>query len=210
VAQHIAAGNVVGWFQGRMEFGPRALGNRSILGDARNREMQMKLNLKIKYRESFRPFAPSVLIEDNQEYFDIDKPSPYMLLVADVRQKHLLELPEDYYDLPVMERLYVQRSGIPAVTHIDNSARIQTVHKETNPRFWQLISEFKKLTGYGVIINTSFNVRNEPIVCTPEDAYKCFMRTEMDYLVIGDYLFDKKKQPVGQQDKNWRDQFKSD
>jgi carbamoyltransferase len=172
--------------------------------------MQMKLNLKIKYRESFRPFAPSVLNEDNHVYFDIDRPSPYMLLVAYVQQKHLHNLPENYYELPLMERLYVQRSDIPSVTHIDNSARIQTVHKETNPRFWNLINEFKKLTGYGILLNTSFNVRNEPIVCTPEDAYRCFMRTEMDYLVMGDCLFDKKKQPSWKHDNNWRDEYKPD
>ncbi|HSO87812.1 MAG TPA: carbamoyltransferase, partial [Draconibacterium sp.] len=179
VAQLIANGNVVGWFQGRMEFGPRALGNRSILGDARNSEMQRKLNLKIKYRESFRPFAPSVLIEDCAEYFELEQPSPYMLLVANVQQKHMNSIPDNYYELPLMERLYFERSDIPSVTHIDYSARIQTVHKETNPRYRKLIEQFKKLTGYGLIVNTSFNVRGEPIVCTPEDAYKCFMRTEM-------------------------------
>jgi carbamoyltransferase len=210
VAQIIAGGNVVGWFQGRMEFGPRALGNRSILGDARNSEMQLKLNLKIKYRESFRPFAPSVLAEDCQEYFELEQPSPYMLLVANVQQKHLNQLPENYFDLPLMERLYFERSDIPSVTHIDYSARIQTVHQETNPGYWELISQFKKLTGYGVIVNTSFNVRGEPIVCTPEDAYKCFMRTEMDYLVIGDFLFDKKEQPVWKSDDRWKDEFKLD
>jgi carbamoyltransferase len=210
VAQIIADGNVVGWFQGRMEFGPRALGNRSILGDARNSEMQRKLNLKIKYRESFRPFAPSVLTEDCKEFFDLEQPSPYMLLVANVQQKHLNRIPENYYELPLMERLYFERSDIPSVTHIDYSARIQTVHQETNPRFWKLINQFKNLTGYSVIVNTSFNVRGEPIVCTPEDAYRCFMRTEMDYLVIGDFLFDKKEQPVWNNDDNWREEFKLD
>ena len=210
VAKIIAAGNVVGWFQGRMEFGPRALGNRSILGDARNSEMQLKLNLKIKYRESFRPFAPSVLAEDCHEYFELEKPSPYMLLVANVQQKHLNTVPENYYELPLMERLYFERSDIPSVTHIDYSARIQTVHQETNPRYRKLIEQFKKLTGYGLIVNTSFNVRGEPIVCTPEDAYKCFMRTEMDFLVIGDFLFDKKEQPAWQNVDNWREEFKLD
>lgn len=210
VAGLIANGNVVGWFQGRMEFGPRALGNRSILGDPRNSEMQLKLNLKIKYRESFRPFAPSVLAEDNREYFDIETSSPYMLLVANVQQKHLKNLPENYFELPLMERLYIERSDIPSVTHIDLSARIQTVHKETNPRYWALIQQFKKLTGYGVIVNTSFNVRGEPIVCTPEDAYRCFMRTEMDYLVIGDYLFEKNEQPVWENDQNWQNEFRLD
>jgi carbamoyltransferase len=209
-AKIIADGNVVGWFQDRMEFGPRALGNRSILGDARNSEMQLKLNLKIKYRESFRPFAPSVLAEDCYEYFELEKPSPYMLLVANVQQKHLNTFPENYYELPLMERLYFERSHIPSVTHIDYSARIQTVHQETNPRYRKLIEQFKKLTGYGLIVNTSFNVRGEPIVCTPEDAYKCFMRTEMDYLVIGDFLFDKKEQPVWKNDDKWREEFKLD
>ncbi len=193
-AKHLADGKIVGWFQGRMEFGPRALGNRSILGDARNPEMQKRLNLKIKYRESFRPFAPSVLATDVEEYFDLDESSPYMLLVADVADAKRAELPENYYDLPLMERLYVHRSEIPAVTHIDGSARVQTVHKTTNIEYWQLLSAFKSLTGSGVLVNTSFNVRGEPIVCTPEDAFSCFMRTEMDYLVIGNFLFDKTRQ----------------
>jgi len=210
VARLLADGNVIGWFQGRMEFGPRALGNRSILGDARNSEMQLKLNLKIKYRESFRPFAPSVLDEDCNEYFELENSSPYMLLVANVREKHRNKTPENYYDLPLMERLYFQRSDVPAITHIDYSARIQTVHRETNPKYHRLISEFKKLTGKGVIVNTSFNVRGEPIVCTPQDAYKCFMRTEMDYLVIGNYLFDKKEQPEWENKDNWKEEFKLD
>ena len=209
-AEILADGNVVGWFQGRMEFGPRALGNRSILGDARNAEMQRKLNLKIKYRESFRPFAPSVLMDDCSEYFELEKPSPYMLLVADVQQKHLNKLPENYYEMPLMERLYFERSDIPSVTHIDYSARVQTVHAEINSRYWQLINQFKKQTGYGLIVNTSFNVRGEPIVCTPEEAYKCFMRTEMDYLVMGDILFDKKEQPEWKSEDNWREEFKLD
>ena len=210
VAGLIADGNVVGWFQGRMEFGPRALGNRSILGDARNSDMQQKLNLKIKYRESFRPFAPSVLAEDCSAYFELEKPSPYMLLVANVQQKHLFNLPENYFDLPLMERLYLKRSDIPSVTHIDCSARIQTVHKNTNERYWGLISHFKKLTGYGLVVNTSFNVRGEPIVCSPADAYKCFMRTEMDYLVIDDYLFVKSEQPEWKSVDNWKEEFKLD
>ena len=209
-AKIIADGNVVGWFQGRLEFGPRALGNRSILGDSRNAGMQRKLNLKIKFRESFRPFAPSVLAEDCNEYFDLGQPSPYMLLVANVQQKHINSIPENYYELPLMERLYFERSDIPSVTHIDNSARVQTVHQETNPRYFSLISQFKKITGYSVIVNTSFNVRGEPIVCTPEEAYKCFMRTEMDYLVIGDFLFDKKEQPAWKCEDNWRQEFKLD
>ncbi len=203
----IAEGNVIGWFQGRMEFGPRALGNRSILGDARNREMQKKLNLKIKYRESFRPFAPAVLTEDNNRYFDLDIPSPYMLLVAPVREEMRKPLPPDYLRLPMMDRLYIERSEIPAVTHIDLSARIQTVHKETNERFRILLDAFKKQTGCGLVVNTSFNVRGEPIVCSPEDAYRCFMRTEMDYLVINDFLFDKKLQPGWKEKSDWRDEF---
>jgi carbamoyltransferase len=206
----LSQGQVVGWFQGRMEYGPRALGNRSILGDARIPEMQKKLNLKIKYREGFRPFAPSVLMEDMQEYFDLDRESPYMLLVAPVQEKRQNPLPPGYDDLPLFERLYHLRSDIPAITHVDYSARIQSVHQDTNPRYWRLIEEFKKQTGYGVIVNTSFNVRGEPIVCTPEDAYRCFMRTEMDYLVMGDYLFDKKAQPAWREEEDWRDTYELD
>ena len=198
VAACLAQGNVVGWFQGRMEFGPRALGGRSILGDARNPEMQKKLNLKIKYREGFRPFAPSVLEEDIGEYFDLDRKSPYMLLVAPIREDKKIPLPEGYNDLPLYDRLYHLRSDLPAITHIDYSARIQSVSRETNPRYWELIREFKKLTGYGVIVNTSFNVRGEPIVCTPDDAYRCFMRTEMDYLVVGNYSSTRKSR------RSWR------
>lgn len=207
VAELLDGGNVVGWFQGKMEFGPRALGNRSILGDARNPEMQKKLNLKIKYRESFRPFAPSVLIEDTQEYFDIEKPSPYMLLVANVTEKRRNPLPDGYYEQGLKEKLYFERSDIPAITHLDFSARVQTAHKETNERYWRLIDAFKQKTGYGVIVNTSFNVRGEPIVCTPEDAYRCFMRTEMDYLVVGDFLFDKREQPEWDKTDNWKEDF---
>jgi len=210
VAGLLADGNVVGWVQGRMEFGPRALGNRSILGDARNRDMQKKLNLKIKYRESFRPFAPSVLAEDNSHYFDIETSSPYMLLVAPVKEQWQKKLPENYYQLPLMERLYVERSEIPAITHIDMSARIQTVHRDTNPRYWQLINEFKKLTGVGLVVNTSFNVRGEPIICSPDDAYRCFMRTEMDYLVINNFLFVKEQQPAWNEKDNWKEEFKPD
>ena len=207
VAGIIDQGHVVGWMQGRMEFGPRALGARSILGDARNTEMQKKLNLKIKYRESFRPFAPSVLAEEASEYFELDGPSPYMLLVADVNDKHKATLPDNYYELPLMERLYIQRSDLPAITHVDFSARIQTVHRETNPRYHTLLEKFKALTGVGVLVNTSFNVRGEPIVCTPDDAYRCFMRTEMDYLVIGDYLFEKREQPDWDKKDNWQEEF---
>jgi len=194
IASLVSKGNAIGWMQGRMEFGPRALGNRSIIGDPRNPEMQKKLNLKIKYRESFRPFAPSVLEEDANEYFDLDNPSPYMLLVQPVKQQLWKELPENYHELPLMEKLYFERSTLPAITHIDRSARIQTVNKKTNSRYWLLLSKVKEVTDCGMLINTSFNVRGEPIVCTPEDAYRCFQGTEMDYLVIGNYLFDKRKQ----------------
>lgn len=210
IADLLSQGNVIGWVQGRMEFGPRALGNRSILGDPRNAEMQKKLNLKIKYREGFRPFAPSVLIEDCDEYFDLGCASPYMLLIANVNKKRLNTLPENYNQLPLKERLYFLRSDIPSVTHLDYSARIQTVHKETNPRYWNLINKFKEKTGYGVVVNTSFNVRGEPIICTPEDAYRCFMRTEMDYLVIGDFLYTKTEQPPLVTKHKRKDKFKLD
>ncbi len=209
-ATDLANGNVVGWFQGRMEFGPRALGGRSILGDARNEEMQKKLNLKIKYREGFRPFAPSVLAEDATEYFELEGNSPYMLLVHNVQKNRRKTLPENYRALPLMEKLYYLRSDLPSITHIDFSARIQTVHQETNPRYWTLINEFKKQTGYGLVVNTSFNVRGEPIVCTPEDAYKCLMRTEMDFLVVGNFIFDKKDQPEWAEKDDWKDEFKLD
>ena len=209
-AQLMANGKVTGWFQGRMEFGPRALGNRSILGDARNSEMQKQLNLKIKYREGFRPFAPSVLDEDKQEYFYLTSSSPYMLLVQGVRDERRKSLPANYNELSMREKLYHQRSDLPAVTHIDFSARIQTVHSETNERYWKLINAFKQLTGYSVIVNTSFNVRGEPIVCTPEDAYKCFMRTEMDYLVLGNFLFDKKQQPEWKEIVSWQEEYQLD
>ncbi len=210
VAAIMAQGQVVGWFQGRMEWGPRALGNRSILGDPRHPEMQKRLNLKIKYREGFRPFAPSVLMEECGNYFDLDRPSPYMLLVAPVREARRNPLPAGYENLELFDRLYHLRSDVPAITHVDYSARIQTVHKETNERYWRLIQAFKEHTGCGLIVNTSFNVRGEPIVCTPEDAYQCFMRTEMDYLVLGDYLFDKKDQPAWQEAKDWRTEFELD
>lgn len=206
VARLLKDGKIVGWFQGRMEFGPRALGNRSILGDARYPEMQKRLNLKIKYRESFRPFAPAVLAEDKDAYFDLKLDSPYMLLVGKVIKERCNKLPDDYYTLPPMERLYIQRSDIPAVTHVDFSARVQTVHKNTNERFWQLINAYKSQSGFGIVINTSFNVRGEPIVCTPEDAYKCFMRTEMDYLVIGNFILAKEDQaPLDEKDRKRND-----
>jgi carbamoyltransferase len=203
-------GQVVGWFQGRMEYGPRALGNRSILGDARRPEMQKKLNLKIKYREGFRPFAPSVMEECIPEFFELDRPSPYMLLVAPVREERRNPLPEGYHSLPLYERLYHLRSDVPAITHIDYSARIQSVNREVHPRYWQLIDAFRRRTGYGVIVNTSFNVRGEPIVCTPEDAYRCFMGTEMDYLVMGDFLFKKEEQPRYDDRDYWQQKYELD
>ena len=209
-ASEIANGKVVGWFQGRMEYGPRALGNRSILGDPRNPEMQKKLNLKIKFREGFRPFAPSVLEENLNEYFEVDHPSPYMLHVIPVKESRLNPMPENYRDMKLMERLYLLRSDLPAITHVDNSARIQSVNKNTNPKYWSLIDEFRKITGYGVVINTSFNVRGEPIVCTPEEAFRCFMSTEMDILVIGNLLFDKADQENLMKQHNWDREFAAD
>ena len=209
-AQKIAEGKVIGWFQDRMEFGPRALGNRSILGDARNPEMQKKLNLKIKYREGFRPFAPSVLAEDAKDFFDLEVDSPYMLVVAPVTESRRKKLPENYNNLPLWDRLYTERSDIQSITHLDFSARVQCVHKETNPRYHQLITEFKKITNYGLVINTSFNVRGEPIVCTPYDAYRCFMSTEMDVLVIGSYIFEKEDQIDWQNKEKWMLKFKMD
>ena len=207
VARLLDDGKVIGWFQGRMEYGPRALGARSIIGDARNPEMQKKMNLKIKYRESFRPFAPSVLEEDYQEYFEMEKPSPYMLLVFPVLESRRNPLPEDYHQQKLYDKLYHIRTDIPAITHIDFSARIQTVSKDTNPAYWQLLSAFKRQTGYGLLVNTSFNVRGEPIVCTPEDAYLCFMRTEIDYLVMGNFVFAKINQVALQDDTNWQQEF---
>ena len=210
VAALLAQGQVVGWFQGRMELGPRALGNRSILGDPRHPEMQKRLNLKIKYREGFRPFAPSVLMEECSQYFELETPSPYMLLVAPVRDEKRQPLPPGYENLELFQRLYHLRSEVPAITHVDYSARIQTVHRETNEKYWRLIRAFQEHTGCGLIVNTSFNVRGEPIVCTPEDAYQCFMRTEMDYLVLGDFLFDKPSQPPWQEEKDWRREYELD
>ncbi len=210
VAGFIDNGHVVGWFQGRMEYGPRALGNRSILGDARNVDMQKKLNLKIKYRESFRPFAPSVLIESSKEFFDLPAASPYMLLIGYVNEERRKPVPGDYNELDLWDRLYFERSDVQSITHLDFSARVQTVHRETNPRYWQLINTFREKTGYGVIVNTSFNVRGEPIVCTPEDAYKCFMRTEMDYLVVNDFLLKKTDQPDWENREKWMEKFELD
>ncbi|MCX7986082.1 MAG: carbamoyltransferase [Bacteroidales bacterium] len=192
VASLIAEGNVVGWFQGRMEYGPRALGNRSILGDARNPEMQKRMNLKIKFRESFRPFAPSLLEEDSLNFMEHGFKSPYMLLIDKVKKERCYDIPEHILNSDkLFDRLYFVRSDIPAVTHIDYTARIQTVNKQINPRFWTLINAFKKLTGYGILINTSFNVRGEPIVCSPEDALRCFVNTDIDYLVLNNFLLAK-------------------
>jgi carbamoyltransferase len=210
VADLIAEGKVIGWFQGRMEFGPRALGSRSIIGDARNPKMQAQMNLKIKYRESFRPFAPSVLMEELEHYFELDRPSPYMLMVAYVDEKIRRKMTDGEARLWGIDKLNVVRSEVPAVTHVDYSARIQTVHKETNPLYHEMIEAFKEKTGCGVIVNTSFNVRGEPIVQSPEDAYLCFMRTEMDYLVLGPFLLDKKNQPPLKDDIDWRKKFELD
>jgi carbamoyltransferase len=210
VADLIAAQNVIGWFQGRMEFGPRALGARSILGDARSPKMQEVMNVKIKFRESFRPFAPSVIREKVSEYFELDTDSPYMLLVAPVKENHRRMMSANEEKLFGIEKLNVVRSDIPAVTHVDYSARIQTVHRPSNPLYYEMIKKFDEKHGCSVIINTSFNVRGEPLVCTPKDAYRCFMRTNMDYLIMGSYLFDKKDQPALKEDKDWRKEFELD
>lgn len=210
VADLIAAGNVIGWFQGRMEYGPRALGSRSILGDARSADMQEKMNLKIKFRESFRPFAPSVLAEKSGEWFDTGHASPYMLLVANVKPDKLKQLGPEQSRLSGLACLGLERSEIPAVTHVDGSARMQTVHSDTNPLYHQLIEEFDRRHGCPVIINTSFNVRGEPIVCTPEDAYRCFMRTDMDFLVLGNFLLDKSDQPSFIEKEDWRKTLRLD
>lgn len=208
VANEINNGKIIGWFRGRMEFGPRALGNRSIIADPRNPEMQKKLNLDIKFREGFRPFAPSVLSEDSEKYFDIDIASPYMLFTAPVKESIRKKLPDNYDELDLFPKLYVLRSDIPAVTHCDFSARLQTVHKDTNPDYYNLISKFKEITGTSVIVNTSFNVRGEPIVCTPEDAFRCFMRTNMDVLVMENYMLIKENQNI---DKTiFKEKFKLD
>lgn len=208
-AELLADGNVVGWFQGRMEFGPRALGARSILGDARNPDIQSQMNLKIKFRESFRPFAPSVLEERVNQYFEMGVPSPYMLLVAPVKETRRLEMSDEQRSLFGIAQLNVQRSDIPAVTHVDYSARVQTVNG-SNPLYYGLLKAFEERTGCPVLVNTSFNVRGEPIVCTPEDAYRCFMRTNMDYLVLWPFLLDKTRQPAWQEERDWRNEFELD
>jgi len=209
-AKLLADEKVVGWFEGRMEFGPRALGARSILGDARSAKMQKMMNLKIKYRESFRPFAPAVMDSETSRYFELDRPSPYMLLVADVRKELRSAVKERKESLWGIELLNTVRSKIPAVTHVDYSARIQTVHPDTNPKFYGLLREFQKLTQCPVLVNTSFNVRGEPLVCRPVEAYKCFMRTEMDALVLGNCLLRKADQPKLVEDVDWREQFQLD
>jgi carbamoyltransferase len=209
-AQMIADENVVGWFQGRMEFGPRALGGRSIIGDPRSTKMQSIMNLKIKYRESFRPFAPAVKADKVSDWFNIESKSPYMLMVANVAADKCLSMTEEQKQLFGIEKLNIPRSEIPAVTHVDYSARIQTVHEETNPRFYQLLDAFESLTGCPVLVNTSFNVRGEPIVCTPEDAYRCFMRTEMDYLVMENVICAKSGQPEWQENADWQTEFELD
>jgi carbamoyltransferase len=207
IADLISNEKVIGWFQGKMEFGPRALGSRTIIGDARSPKMQVKMNLKIKFRESFRPFAPSVLYEKVNEYFEIEKPSPYMLLVADVKKGKQKQMSEEEKDLFGIDKLNISRSDIPAVTHIDYSARIQTVHKETNHLYHETISKFNEKYGCPVIVNTSFNVRGEPIVCSPNDAYKCFMRTDMDYLIMGSFLLNKSDQKPMDKDEDWKKKF---
>ncbi len=209
VAEHIAEGKIVGYMAGRMEFGPRALGARSILGDARREETQSVMNLKIKYRESFRPFAPSVLEEKASDYFETDRASPYMLLVAGLREAR--RLPQPAGDgMSLLERLKTKRSDLPAITHLDYSARLQTVDQRTKPDYHAIIAEFERLTGCAVIVNTSFNVRGEPIVCSPEDAYRCFMRTEMDVLVIEDCILYKEEQPPWKEKEDWRDGLELD
>ena len=209
-ARALADEKVVGWLQGRMEFGPRSLGNRSILGDPRSRQMQSVMNLKIKFRESFRPFAPSVLREHLAEYFEMDVDSPYMLLVAPVAKRRRIAMTEAEERLFGIAKLNVPRSDIPAVTHVDYSARVQTVHRETNPMYHALLERFLALTGCAVLVNTSFNVRGEPIVCTPRDAYLCFMRTEMDVLVLGSFVLEKTRQSALRDDVDWRSQYRLD
>ncbi|MBT8085639.1 MAG: carbamoyltransferase [Woeseia sp.] len=210
LAEILDSENVVGWFQGRMEFGPRALGGRSIIGDPRSRNMQSVMNLKIKYRESFRPFAPSVLAERVSDFFEQKSESPYMLIVAPVKDELRVAMTDEQKNLFGIEKLNVKRSQLPSITHVDYSARIQTVHEETNPRYYKLIKAFDERTGCGLLINTSFNVRGEPIVCTPDDAYRCFMRTEMDFLVVENFLLSKKDQPQWERDDSWKDEFELD
>jgi carbamoyltransferase len=209
-AELIEQEKVLGWFSGRMEFGPRALGARSIVGDARSTKMQSVMNLKIKYRESFRPFAPSCRVEDVSDIFELDRPSPYMLLVAPVRKERRKEMSDEERSLFGIAKLNVPRSDVPAITHVDYSARVQTVSAEDHPAYHEMISAFKERTGYGVVVNTSFNVRGEPIVCTPQDAYRCFMRTEMDVLFLENLVLYKEEQPALEEDVDWREEFELD
>jgi carbamoyltransferase len=206
VAKEIAGGKIVGYFSGRMEYGPRALGARSILGDPRREDTQTVMNLKIKFRESFRPFAPTVLADRVDEYFKLDRPSPYMLLVAGVKESRRLPQPKNG-NAGVLDRLHIKRSDIPAVTHLDYSARVQTVSREVKPDYYDVIREFAALTGCPVVVNTSFNVRGEPIICTPQDAYRCFMRTEMDTLVMEDCILYKSEQPKWEERDDWREEL---
>ena len=208
-ADALANGKAIGWFQGRMEFGPRSLGGRSILGDPRDPAMQKTLNLRVKYRESFRPFAPSVLREDVADWFELDSDSPYMLLVADVAEQHRREMSEEEQALFGIDKLNVPRSSIPAITHVDYSARVQTVHEETNPRYYALIKDFKEKTGCPILVNTSFNVRGEPIVCTPEDAFRCFMGTGIEVLVCGNCFLEKEDQDP-ELAEDYKDKFELD
>jgi carbamoyltransferase len=208
VAEILGNQNVVGWFQGRMEYGPRALGGRSILGDPRSREMQTKMNLKIKFRESFRPFAPSIMIDHVEEFFDLDRGSPYMLLVADVAERKRTPVASNGFE--GLDKLKAIRSEVPAITHVDCSARVQTVSQEDNPLYYGLLKRFYEKTGCPVVVNTSFNVRGEPIVCTPDDAFRCFARTNMDFLVLGPYVIDKKEQSLPPLDDSWQQEFELD
>jgi carbamoyltransferase len=210
VAQLLASEKVIGWFDGRMEFGPRALGSRSILGDPRSPRMQAQMNLKIKFRESFRPFAPAVLEERVSDYFELDRESPYMLLVAQVKADRQIPMSEQDRAKWGIDQLNVVRSDIPAVTHVDYSARVQTVNRDTNPNYYDLLRKFERITGCGVLVNTSFNVRGEPIVCTPEDAYRCFMRTDIDHLVLWPFILDKQAQPEWKETSDWRSEFQLD
>ena len=210
LAEELDKGHVIGWFNGPMEFGPRALGGRSIIGDPRNQKMQSVMNLKIKYRESFRPFAPSVLEEEVSNHFEMTTESPYMLLVAPLKKELCLKMTEEQDKLFGIEKLNIPRSSIPAVTHIDYSARIQTVNSKINPRYYKLIDAFRRKTGCPIIVNTSFNVRGEPIVCTPEDAYRCFMRTEMDVLVLQNQILLKIEQPQVEKNETWMQEFELD
>lgn len=210
IAKLLSEENIFGLFQGRMEFGPRSLGARSIIGDARSKTMQSVMNLKIKYRESFRPFAPAILFEKVNDFFELQEESPYMLLVSQIKENHKIQTKSDDKNIFGIDKLNQLRSSIPSVTHVDYSARIQTVHKDTNPFFYNIISEFDKLTRCPVLVNTSFNIRGEPIVCTPEDAYRCFMRTNIDYLVLQNFILSKKEQKAIAQDESWKKEFELD